>query len=104
MYYQLSFFVPESHAESVKNALFAIGAGQQGPYDCCAWQVLGQGQFRPLESSNPYSGTQGEVEKDSEYKVEMVCQPDLIEQAVAELKRAHPYEEPAYSVVKLEAF
>lgn len=104
MYYQLSFFVPESHAEMVKTALFEKGAGQQGPYDCCAWQVLGQGQFRPLEDSDPYSGEVGQIEKASEYKVEMVCAPDIIETVIDELKRAHPYEEPAYSVVKLEEF
>ena len=38
----------------------------------------------------------------SEYRVELVCESRLIADAVAALKAAHPYEEPAYDVVKLE--
>ena len=49
--YKLCFFVPESHVEQVKAALFAQGAGKIGEYDCCAWQVLGTGQFKPLAAS-----------------------------------------------------
>ena len=46
--YKLSFFVPPSHVEVVKDAVFAAGGGRIGNYDHCAWQVLGQGQFRPI--------------------------------------------------------
>jgi hypothetical protein len=46
--YQLIFYVPETHCESVKSALFKVGAGKVGDYDQCAWQVLGTGQFIPL--------------------------------------------------------
>ncbi|MGB1498121.1 MAG: NGG1p interacting factor NIF3, partial [Alloalcanivorax venustensis] len=52
--YKLCFYVPEEHAEAVKNAVFEAGAGRIGNYDCCSFQVAGQGQFRPLEGSDPY--------------------------------------------------
>ncbi|MEH6542063.1 MAG: hypothetical protein V7748_18580, partial [Halopseudomonas sp.] len=52
--YKLCFFVPASHVEQVKQAVFAAGAGRLGNYDSCSWQVLGQGQFRPLSGSEPY--------------------------------------------------
>lgn len=99
--YKLAFFVPESHLESVKGALFAVGAGRIGNYDSCAWETLGVGQFRPLQGSAPYVGQQGQVEKVEEYRVELVCEDQLIEAAVAVLKSAHPYEEPAYDVWRL---
>lgn len=100
--YRISFYVPESHLEVVKAALFAAGAGHIGDYDCCAWQVKGQGQFRPLSGSNPHTGRQDVVETVDEYRVELVCDEVHVRAAVAALRQAHPYEEPAFAVVKLE--
>lgn len=102
--YKLGFYVPASHLEQVKQAVFATGAGRIGAYDCCSWQTAGQGQFRPLEGSKPWIGRQGSVETVEEYRVELVCVEELIKAAVAAMKLAHPYEEPAYDVVKLERF
>ena len=100
--YKLCYFVPESHVEVTKAALFEAGAGKLGNYDSCAWQCLGQGQFRPLDGSNAFLGEQGSLERVSEYRVEMVCQDNLIKRALTALKTAHPYEEPAYEVYHLE--
>ena len=100
--YKLSFFVPEEDLEQLKTAVFSTGAGRIGNYDSCCWQVLGLGQFRPLEGSDPHIGQQGEVETVAEWKVELVCSDELIHQAVVAMKKAHPYEEPAYDVWKLE--
>ena len=96
--FKLCFFVPESHVELVKDALFEQGAGKIGDYDCCAWQVLGEGQFRPLQGSQPYIGETEKITRLSEYKVEMVCADQLIKQVVKTLLQVHPYEEPAYDV------
>jgi hypothetical protein len=100
--YKICVFVPENAAEQVKQAMFAAGAGKIGAYDCCCWQTLGQGQFRPLEGSSPTIGTQNSVETVAEYRIEMVCEDSLIKVAVAAMKSSHPYEEPAYDVWKLE--
>ncbi len=100
--YKFCFFVPESDAETTKNAVFEAGGGRIGDYDCCAWQTRGQGQFRPLAGSNPHLGRHGELERVGELKVEMVCEDHLIRDAVAAMKQAHPYEEPAYEVYRLE--
>ncbi len=99
--YKLSFFVPESHVEEVKEVLFKQGAGKIGQYDCCAWQVLGEGQFRPLQGSQPYIGETEKIIKLGEYKVEMVCEEQLIKQVVKTLLQAHPYQQPAYEVSKI---
>lgn len=99
--YKLCYFVPETHVEQTKQALFDAGAGRIGDYDCCAWQCRGQGQFRPLEGSDPFLGKAGAIEAVDEYKVELVCAGELIREALAALKRAHPYEEPAYEVYRM---
>jgi hypothetical protein len=102
--YKLVFFVPASHVERVKDAVFAAGAGRIGDYEQCSWQVLGEGQFRPLAGSNPYIGRQDALEAVAEYRVELVCAAEHIAAAVAALRAAHPYEEPAFDVTRLEAF
>jgi len=102
--YKLSFYAPESHVEEVKRACFGAGAGRIGDYDSCAWQVLGQGQFRPLQGSSAFIGEQGQLQYVAEYKVEMVCEASSIRAAVQALVDAHPYEEPAYDVCRLEVF
>src|SRR5688572_14539542 len=102
--YKICVYIPESHLQKVKDALFAAGAGRIGNYDSCCWQVEGEGQFRPLEGSAPYVGQTGKVESVKEYKIELVCEDALIKQAIAAMKQAHPYEAPAYDVWKLEAF
>ncbi len=102
--YKLAFFVPPSHVEQVKSAVFAAGAGRIGAYDQCSWQVLGQGQFRPLDGSQPFIGQGGVVEQAQEWKVELVVADELIQPVVAALKQSHPYETPAYEVWRLEVF
>jgi hypothetical protein len=102
--YKLAFFVPDSHVEVVKEAVFAAGGGRIGDYDHCAWQVLGLGQFRPLDGSQPFIGQAGQVEQVEEWKVELVVCDELIRDVVAALKLSHPYEAPAYEVWRLEDF
>ncbi|PAU89756.1 NGG1p interacting factor NIF3 [Pseudomonas sp. WN033] len=99
--FKLCFYVPDSHLEAVKQAVFAAGGGRIGDYDQCCWQVRGLGQFRPLAGSNPFLGRQGEVEQVEEWRVELVCADELIRAVVAALRQAHPYEEPAYDVWRL---
>ena len=99
--YKLCVFIPKSHLQQVKTALFEAGAGQIGNYDHCCWQTQGQGQFRPLENSQPYLGQAGEIEIVDEYKVELVVKDKLIQKVISNMKQAHPYEEPAYDIWKL---
>ena len=99
--YKLAFFVPPSHLDVVKAAVFAAGGGHLGDYDQCAWQTLGQGQFRPLDGSQPFIGQAGQLERLEEWKVELVVADDLIAQVVDALKQSHPYETPAYEAWRL---
>lgn len=95
--YLIMFYVPSSHLDYVKDAMYNAGAGKVGHYDRCCWQVLGEGEYRPLESSKPFLGSEGEQQSVAEYRVEMVCDADHILEVVKALKASHPYETPAYS-------
>ena len=99
--HKLTVYIPEAHLEQVKAALFDAGAGRYANYDCCAWQVLGQGQFRPLAGSQPFIGRANRVERLQEYRVEMIVPDDAIASVLAALKAAHPYEEPAFDLVAI---
>lgn len=96
--HKLELYVPETHLEAVKEALFSAGAGRIGNYDKCCWETLGAGQFRPLDGSNPFIGKPGDVESVQEWKIELVCETRLLDAALKAMKAAHPYETPAYQV------
>lgn len=100
--YKLTVFIPDSHLEQVKSALFSAGAGKIGNYAECCWQVKGFGQFKPLTGSTPHTGEQEKLEKIEEWRVEMVVADKFINSVIASLKQAHPFETPAYDVIKVE--
>lgn len=107
--YKIVFYVPESHLQPVKQAVFDSGAGKIGNYDQCCWQVLGQGQFRPLVGAQPFIGKvsieqSAPAEEVMEYRVELVCDDACIQHAIDALRQAHPYEEPAMDVWQLASF
>lgn len=98
---KLTFYVPETHVEAVKDAVFLAGGGRIGDYDSCCWQCPGQGQFRPLAGADPFIGKTGLVERVTEYRVELVCHEELMADVIRALKATHPYEEPAYDVMRM---
>ena len=100
--YKLVFFVPEQYKEQVKQAAFDAGAGHYQNYDCCSWETEGTGQFKPLSASQPFVGEQNKLETVSEYRVEMVCEDQVIKAVLQAMLAAHPYEAPAYDVCKIK--
>lgn len=100
--YKLNYYVPVYAKEKTKQALFDIGVGMFGNYEYCSWETLGQGQFRPVVNANPAIGKLDELEVLAEYKIELICKGELIQDAVKVLKDTHPYEEVAYEVFKME--
>ena len=97
--YSFICYVPGSHLEQVKNALFAAGAGMMDGYERCCWQVLGQGQFMPTAKTHPFVGEEGKTAIVAEYRIEMVVDEIHAAQAVRALLETHPYEVPAYHLI-----
>ncbi len=98
---KLTVYVPASHLDAVKDAIFAAGAGRVGDYDRCSWQVLGEGQFRALPGAQPFIGMVGSLEQVAEYRVETVLPRAALAAVVTALKMAHPYETPAFDLTVL---
>lgn len=103
--YKLVFFVPTENAEACKDAIFATGAGTfpGGKYTKACFQTVGTGQFLPGDGANPAVGAVGALERCEELRVEVMCLGrEVMLNAVKELVKAHPYEEVAYEVYKME--
>lgn len=98
--YVIAVYCPVSHLEAIKSAMFNAGAGKIGDYDCCSFEFKGLGQFKGLDGANPFLGKVGEVERVEEVKVEMVCKEIFVRDVLLAMKAAHPYEEPAFHVIK----
>ncbi len=99
--YLLSFYIPSEYSEKVKSSLFSAGAGKYRNYDSCCWETEGTGQFRPLNNSKPFIGNHGEIKSVKELKIEMICEDEFLQKAIEELKKNHPYEEPAYHFIRI---
>ncbi|MFL6172304.1 MAG: Nif3-like dinuclear metal center hexameric protein [Marmoricola sp.] len=94
-------FVPTTHAEPVRDALGAAGAGRIGDYDSASFTSPGEGRFRPLPGANPAIGSVGELEVVEEVRIEVVADRHRRGDLVSAMIAAHPYEEPAYDVLEL---
>jgi dinuclear metal center YbgI/SA1388 family protein len=93
-------FVPADAVESVVDAMAAAGAGRIGDYERAAFMSEGTGTFRPLPGATPTVGRVGAVERVGETRLEMVAPPARVAAVVEALRAAHPYEEPAFDVLR----
>lgn len=98
---KLAVFAPHSHAEAVRQALFAAGAGHIGAYDECSFNTAGTGTFRGGEGANPFVGERGQRHSEPETRIEVVCPVQREAAIVAAMIEAHPYEEVAYDILPL---
>ena len=98
---KLIYYVPESHLDATKRAVFEAGAGGIGNYEHCAWQVLGTGQFKPVKGANPFIGEVDTLERIPEWRVETIVPEDRASAVARALKASHPYEEPAFEFIQI---
>ena len=98
---KLVVFVPPESLEAVRDALFGAGAGLIGDYERCSWYTEGIGTFLGGESSEPTVGEKGREERVPELRLETVFPEERRADVVEALRRAYPYEEPAFDVYPL---
>lgn len=99
---KLFSFVPVTHAEFVRAAIFEAGGGHIGQYSECSFNAAGKGSFKAPEGSNPFVGEIGHRHEEEEMKIEVIF-PAWLEQGIlAAMIKAHPYEEVAYDVIRLD--
>lgn len=105
-YLKLVTFVPESDLEKVADAVFAAGAGHIGTkakYTRCSFRTGGTGTFMGnRESAAPAVGAAGVYEHVPEIRFETILPAPLAGDVIDALRRAHPYEEPAFDLLRME--
>jgi len=99
---KLVTYIPESHVDTVRSAIFTAGAGVIGNYDNCGFVSQGTGSFRGGEGTNPFAGEKGKLHFEKEMRFETVMLSHLKNKVVKALIDTHPYEEVAYDIYLLE--
>jgi hypothetical protein len=98
---KLVVFVPPEALDTVRDALFAAGAGRIGEYERCSWYTEGTGTFFGGEGTEPSIGDRGREERVPELRLETIFPEERQDEVVAALRGSHPYEEPAFDVYQL---
>lgn len=98
---KLVIFVPESHADVVREVLGKTGAGKIENYTHCTFSVKGIGRYLPLKNAKPAIGKIGKLEAVAEERIETVCYKKDVKKIITAVKKVHPYEEIALDIYPL---
>jgi len=98
---KLVWFVPPEALDATRDAVFAAGAGRIGGYERCSYYADGTGTYVGGEGTEPAIGRRGREERVTELRVETVVPHDRVDDVVAALRSAHPYEEVAFDLYPL---
>lgn len=99
---KLVTYVPLEAADTVRQALFNIGAGNIGNYSHCSFNNQGTGTFLGEAGSNPVKGKKGELHLEKEIQLHITFHKHLTKKVLKTLLEVHPYEEVAYEITTLE--
>lgn len=100
--YKIVVYVPQEHADKLRDAMGNAGAGKIGNYSHCTFTVKGVGRFKPEQGANPTIGSIGNLGQVQEDRIETVCEEDKLKDVLQAIRSAHPYEEPATDVYPIE--
>lgn len=100
--YKVETYLPKEALDKIRSALYELGLGKVGKYDCClSWYEVNS-SWKPIDGAKPYLGTVGEIEFAPEYKLEFQCKESDLTAAVSAIKSNHPYEEVCINVIPLK--
>lgn len=99
---KLVVFVPETHHETILQALFQAGAGWIGNYSHCSFNIPGTGTFLPQEGAQPFIGEPGKLERTQEVRVETIVPESVERRVIQAMLKAHPYDEVAYDLYSMD--
>ncbi|MGL4736895.1 MAG: Nif3-like dinuclear metal center hexameric protein [Cellulosilyticaceae bacterium] len=100
--WKLCVYVPQTHAEAVREVLIASNHYCIGNYTGCTFTSSGEGTFMPLEGATPFMGEMNQLEKVPEVKLETIVRKGDLAQVLKAVQSVHPYEEIAYDVFELQ--
>ena len=99
---KIVIFVPESHADIVRDVIGKTGVDKIGNYSYCSFSSKGVGRFKPEEGAHPSIGEIGKFESVVEERIEFICAREKAEEVIRAIKKVHPYEEVALDIYPLE--
>lgn len=97
-YLTIVVIVPETHADLIRETMAIAGAGETPHYSHGSFSVKGISRFMPKEGARPFSGKKNVLETAVEERIETICHRDRLEKVLAEIKKAHPYEETVIDI------
>lgn len=98
---KIEIYVLEEYIEPIRDSLTHLGACKIGNYDNVVSYHSAKGFWRPLSDSNPFSGEKGKICCGTEMKMEVRCPIEILQSAMQEIRRIHPYEEPVINIIPL---
>lgn len=99
---KLVVFCPLADADKLRAQLATAGAGAIGEYVACSFSSPGVGRFTPLDGANPSVGEVGAAVEVNEERIEVVFPESLQSKVLKAMFATHPYEEPAFDLLKLQ--
>ena len=93
--------IQKENLDEVRIAMCDAGAGVIGNYNYCSTSVKSIGTFMPNDNANPYIGDNNKLEFVDEEKLEVICDIENVKKVIQELRKVHPYEEPAIDIIPL---
>ena len=93
--------IPVENVMDVRNAVCEAGAGVIGNYSYCTSSTKSTGTFKPNDKAKPYIGNNNNLEFVEEETLEFICNVNSVKKVLTELRRVHPYEEPAIDIFPL---
>jgi len=100
---KLVVYCPSESVDALLDAVSAEGAGVIGKYRRCAHMTEGRGTFLGGEGTSPTVGSAGQIENVHEYRLEVVLPAAARAAVTRALRKAHPYEEPAFEFLTMAA-
>lgn len=101
-WYKFVIFTPRESEEKVREAICSQDGGKWRNYSCCTFSAEGKGTFIPGEGSKPYTGKMGRINYVDEVRLECIVNEENLAGLVKAALDAHPYEEPAYDIYRIE--
>ena len=99
---KLVVFVPKEAEAQVREAIGEAGAGAIGNYSHCSFSAEGTGRFLPEEGSEPAIGQVGSLKQYRKCGLKRLFPENIEKKVVSAMIKAHPYEEVAYDIYRLD--
>lgn len=93
--------VPTKSSKKIRQVMCESGAGIIGNYSYCTTSVKSVGTFVPNEKAKPHIGKNNKFQFVKEEKIEAICDTDKVKEVIKNIRKNHPYEEPAIDIVPL---